>query len=53
MHCGDLDGKGVQKGGGACFCVADSFCNAAETNTTLQSNCVPVKINFKSVSCLE
>ena len=35
MPSGDLDGKGVQKGGDACFCVADSFCNTVETNTIL------------------
>ena len=25
MHCGDLNGKEVQKGGDICMCMADSF----------------------------
>ena len=26
MHCGDLNGKEVQKGGDICICMTDSFC---------------------------
>ena len=33
MHCGDLNGKEIQKRGD--ICVTDSFCCTAETNTTL------------------
>ena len=33
MHCGDLNGKEVQKGGDRCICTADSFCCTVETNT--------------------
>ena len=35
MHCGDLNGKEVQKGGDIYVYMADSFCCTAETNTTL------------------
>ena len=35
MHCGDLDGKEVQKGRSICICMADS----------LHSNYTPIKIN--------
>ena len=45
MFRGDLDGKEAQKGVDVCICVADSFCCIAESNTTLQSNCTPLKIN--------
>ena len=31
----DLNGKEIQKGGGACICMADSFCSTAETNRAL------------------
>ena len=48
MHCGDLNGNKVQKGGDICICMADSFCCTVETNTTLQSNYTPIKINFKT-----
>ena len=47
MHCGDLNGNEVQKGGDICTCMADSFCCTVETNTTLQSNYPPIKINLK------
>ena len=35
MHCGNLNGREVQKGGDICTCMADSFCCAVEANTTL------------------
>ena len=35
MHCGDLNGKEIQKRGDICICIADSFCCTVETNTTL------------------
>ena len=50
MHCGDLNGNEVQKGGDICICMADSFCCTGETNTTLQSNYPPIKINLKKGS---
>ena len=33
--CGNLNGREVQKAGDICMCMADSFCCAAEANTTL------------------
>ena len=46
--CGDLDGwegggKEVQEGRDICIHIADSLCCTAETNTTLQINCTPIK----------
>ena len=46
--CGDLDGwegggKEVQEEGNICTYTADSLCCMAETNTTLQINCTPIK----------
>ena len=35
MHCGNLNGRAVQKGGDIYVCMADSFCCAVEANTTL------------------
>ena len=35
MHCGDLNGKEVQREEDMCICMADSFCWTAETNMTL------------------
>ena len=35
MHCGDLNGKEVQKGEDICTCMADSFFSPEETKTTL------------------
>ena len=35
MHCGDLNGKEIQKRGAICVCIADPFCCILETNTTL------------------
>ena len=46
MHCGDLDGKEIQKGD-KYIRMADSFCCTVETNTTLQSNYSPIKIKNK------
>ena len=36
MHCGDLNGKEVQKGGDTCIWTADSFCCTAETNSIVE-----------------
>ena len=40
--CSNLNGKEIQKRGGTCTHIADSFCCTTETNTTvvkqLQSN---------------
>ena len=47
MLSGDLNGKEIQKRGNICIHIADSLCCTAETNTTLQSNYTPLKINFK------
>ena len=44
MLCGDLNGKEVQKGVDICICMADSFCCTVESNTTLYSNCTPLKL---------
>ena len=33
MHCGDMNGKQVLKGGDGCMCRADSLCCTVETNT--------------------
>ena len=38
--CNDLYGKRVA------ICTVDSFCCIAETNTTLNINYTPIKINF-------
>lgn len=46
MHGSDLNRKEVQKGGDVGLRVADSLCCEVETNTTLSSNCTPVKINY-------
>ena len=35
VHCGDLNGREVQKGGDICMCTADTFCCAVEADTTL------------------
>ena len=47
MHCGNLNGREVQKGEDICMCMANSFCCAVEANTTLESNHTPIKINLK------
>ena len=36
MHCSDLNGKEVQKGGDTCIWMADSFCCTAETNSIVE-----------------
>ena len=46
MHCGDLNGKEVQTGEDLCICMADSFCCAVETDTTLLNIYTPLKIYF-------
>lgn len=35
------------KKSGYLLCITDSLCYTAETNATLQINCIPTKINFK------
>ena len=50
MHCNDLKGKEAQKGEDICVCLADSFCCMVETNTTLQNNYTPIKINLKNIN---
>ena len=44
--CGGLDEKEIRKGGNRHMCMADAACCMAETNTTLYSNYIPIKINF-------
>ena len=46
MHCGDLNGKQVQKGGDICVYISDSFFCTVETNNFV-SFYTPIKINFK------
>ena len=44
MPCGDLEGWwGEGSRGDVCIQIAGSLCYTAETNTTLQSNCIPIK----------
>ena len=31
MHCGDLNGEGIQKERRICLCIADSLCSTVET----------------------
>ena len=40
---GGYGGKEAPEGGDVCTCIADSLCCTAETNTTLQSNYIPLK----------
>ena len=37
MHCGDLNGKEVQKRGDICICMTDSFCYTVETNAEAET----------------
>ena len=37
-----VGGREAQEGGDTCTHVADSLCCTAETNTTLQSNYIPI-----------
>ena len=53
MLCRDLEewngeggGRELQEGGDICVHMADSCCHRAETNTTLQSYCPPIKNKF-------
>ena len=46
MFCGNLIGKEIQKRGDLFIHVVDSLCCMAETNTTLQRNYTPTKINL-------
>jgi len=39
--------KEIQKRGDICPCITDALCCTAETNTTLENNWTPVKINFQ------
>ena len=44
MPCGDLEGWwGEGSREDVCIQIAGSLCYTAETNTTLQSNCIPIK----------
>ena len=45
--CGDLNGKEIQKSGDLCLHAAGSLCCTTETNTTLEGNYTPIKINKK------
>ena len=45
MYCDDMNGKEVQKGGIYAYICLIHF-TTVETNTTLQSNYSPIKINF-------
>ena len=48
MHCGDLYGQEVQKGGQYIYIyMADSSCCTIETHITLESNHTTIKINLK------
>ena len=53
--CGDLHGKEIQKRGDICTVMADSFCCAVETNTTLESNytLITSKKKKKRLQCKE
>ena len=42
-------GKDTQNRGDTCTHIADSLCCIAETNTTLQSNYTPIKIDLKKL----
>ena len=44
MLCGDLNGKEIQKRGDIGICIADSLCCTVETNRTLKSNYIPIKL---------
>ena len=48
--CGDLNGKGIQKRGDICICMADSPCCTTETDTIFQSNYAPININLKKIN---
>ena len=45
MLCSDPNGKEVQRRGGICICMNDTFCCTVETNTKLESNYTPIKID--------
>ena len=47
MQCGDLNGKEMQKGEDIRIGMDDSLCCTAGTYTTLLSNYIAVKNNFK------
>ena len=53
MHCDDSKvgwggGREAQEGGDICILIADSHGCTAESNTTLQSNYLPIKNKFKN-----
>ena len=50
MIRGALSGKETQGRGDTCVHVGDSLCRMAEANTTLESNCAPIK-EEKVFSC--
>ena len=45
--CGDPNRKEIHKRGKVYIQITDSLCCTVETNTTLQSNYIPIKINLK------
>ena len=45
--------KEVQNEGDTCTCMADTFFCTAETNTTLHSNCTPIKLIVKEKNCVK
>ena len=49
MHCADREQGETRKGAGVCMCicVAESFCCAAETNTTRQTTILQQKLILK------
>ena len=54
--CGNLNGKEIQSRGNIGICITDPLCCTAETNTALQSDYTPIRINkrlkFKAIMCV-
>ena len=48
---GQAGGKEAQERGDICILIVESRCCAAETNTTLESNYIPIKTHFKKMDC--
>ena len=49
MHCGDLNGKEVQKRGDMYVCIADSLCYTTETNTAFIVKQLHANKSFKKI----
>ena len=47
MLCGDINGEEIQKRGNICMSITDALCYTVDTNTTLQSNYMPIKVILK------